>query len=83
MTATKPLIGSAVVDELVRRFGSRFTTREIEECLDAAVADLKGSIAVESLPEMAVRLAAVRLTHRPPSGAPRRVRPLGGCGRSG
>lgn len=75
MTATRTqlLVSRAVVDELAARFGAQFSTREIEECVNAAASDLKGSIAVESLPEMATRLAVVRLSHRlptPPVPAP-------------
>jgi hypothetical protein len=48
----------------------------VQDYVDQAVRDLLGSICVEALPEMAIRLAAVRLEHRlrptdgPPGGVP-------------
>ena len=61
--ATPP--ARTVVRELVARLGTRFSTAEIEQCVSRAITDLAGSISSESLPEMALRLAAVRLGNRP------------------
>lgn len=64
MASTQMQVNRMLVNELVARFGSQFSAREIEACVEAAARDLKGSIAGESLPEMAIRLAVVRLSHR-------------------
>lgn len=56
-----------VMRELAARLGTRFSAAEIEECVSRAITDLAGSISPESLPEMALRLAAVRLGNRPAS----------------
>jgi hypothetical protein len=61
-------VSKAVVSELVGRFGARFSPDEIEECVNEAARDLLGSISLESLPEMAIRLAVVRLSRRPRIG---------------
>lgn len=53
-----------VVTALARRYGTRFTTEEIERCVNGAARELMGSVAPESLPEMAIRLAIARLEGR-------------------
>ena len=52
---------AAIRHELVARFGDEFTDPQIDAFIDAAAYDLAGSVSAESLPEMAVRLAAARL----------------------
>jgi hypothetical protein len=53
-----------LVDEISQLFGRELPRRTIEMAVSDATADLKGSVATESLPEMAVRLAVVRLDGR-------------------
>ncbi len=55
---------SAIVQELGPRFDGLIPQSVIERCVAQAVQDLLGSICVEALPEMAIRLAAVRLERR-------------------
>lgn len=50
--------------ELARQFDGTLPADAIARAVADAVHDLRGSIAVEALPEMAVRLARVRLAHR-------------------
>lgn len=50
-----------LLDELIDRFGGTFRPDDIEWQLNNAVLDLAGSIAPESLPEMATRLAILRM----------------------
>ena len=54
---------AAIVDELGPRFGGRVPCDVIMACVDQAIRDLHESICREALPEMAIRLAAVRLDH--------------------
>lgn len=51
---------SAMVDELGRRFGIE-PTADVVGCVRRSIDDLSGSTSAESLPEMAFRLALVRL----------------------
>jgi uncharacterized protein (DUF779 family) len=53
-----------IADELYREFGESMPDVVIRACLANALADLVGSISQEGLPEMAVRLARVRLAAR-------------------
>lgn len=62
MTVHRPRAEDAVADELRSRLGDLFSAQQIQACVAAAAADLRGSIASESLPEMTTRLAVVRLT---------------------
>ena len=59
----------AVFQELRPQFEGLLPPGVVLDCVDHAVQDLLGSIKVEALPEMAIRLAAVRLE--------RRLRPIG------
>jgi len=52
---------AAIVDELVPPFAGRVPCSVIVACVDQAIRDLHESICKEALPEMAIRLAAVRL----------------------
>ena len=54
---------TAIVDELGPRFAGRVPCDVIVACVDQAIRDLHESICREALPEMAIRLAAVRLDH--------------------
>lgn len=56
--------GTRIVDELYREYGGSMPDVVIRACLTNALADLRGSINQEALPEMAVRLARVRLAAR-------------------
>ena len=47
--------------ELDRQFAGLLSTTVITGCVRAAIRDLRGSISGEALPEMAARLARVRL----------------------
>lgn len=47
--------------ELDRQFAGLLSTTVITGCVASAIRDLRGSISGEALPEMAVRLARVRL----------------------
>jgi hypothetical protein len=61
MTAT--FGGARIADELHREFAAIPETF-IRACVAQAIADLRGSISRESLPEMAVRLARMLLAAR-------------------
>ena len=66
----------AIFQELRPQFDGLLPPCVVQDYVDQAVRDLLGSICVEALPEMAIRLAAVRLEHRlrptdgPPGGVP-------------
>jgi hypothetical protein len=47
--------------ELDRQFAGLLSTTVITGCVASAIRDLRGSISGEALPEMAARLARVRL----------------------
>jgi hypothetical protein len=64
VTATATSDSRRLADELLREFGNTVQGRVIQDCLVQALSDLRGSISPESLPEMAVRLARVRLAAR-------------------
>lgn len=53
-----------LVDEISQLFDWELPRPTIEMAVSSATADLRGSVAAESLPEMAVRLAVVRLDRR-------------------
>jgi hypothetical protein len=60
-----------VFQELRPQFEGLLPPSVVLDCVDHAVQDLLGSINVEALPEMAIRLAAVRLERRlSPIGQP-------------
>ena len=60
-----------VFQELRPQFEGLLPPSVVLDCVDHAVQDLLGSIKVEALPEMAIRLAAVRLERRlSPIGQP-------------
>jgi hypothetical protein len=52
---------AGIVDELNPMFGGIVAATAITECAARAVQDLLGSICLQALPEMAIRLATVRL----------------------
>ena len=54
---------AGIVEELGPRFAGRVPCEVIVACVDQAIRDLHESICREALPEMAIRLAAVRLDH--------------------
>lgn len=51
----------AVLAALSDRFDHRFSPEQVASYLSRAADDLRGSVNPESLPEMAIRLAAVRM----------------------
>ena len=51
----------AIFQELRPQFDGILPARTVHEYVNQAVKDLTGSISIEALPEMAVRLASVRL----------------------
>ena len=56
---------SAIVDELRPEYLDMLPDSVIVRCVDQALSDLSGSICVEALPEMAIRLTRFRLdAHR-------------------
>ena len=55
---------AAIVGELGPRFAGLVPCEVIAQCVDQAIRDLHESICKEALPEMAIRLAAVRLDQR-------------------
>ena len=65
-TSTR-LITTLVVKELTWEYSGSLRAETIKACAGAAIRDLRGSISPEALPEMAVRLAKVRLAERPPT----------------
>ena len=58
--STRP-ITTLVVKELRWEYSGSLPAETIRACARAAIRDLRGSISPEALPEMAVRLAKVRL----------------------
>lgn len=57
-------VSHAVVAELSVRYSGQIPDEEIERCVNAAAGELRGSVSEDSLPEMAIRLAIVRLYRR-------------------
>lgn len=60
----------AIVRELLPQYDGLLPARVVGDYVTQAVSDLTGSICIESLPEMAVRLASVRLLHLLEPGQP-------------
>ncbi len=52
---------TAIVEELQRTFFGVLPAAAVAQCAAKAVQDLLGSICLQALPEMAIRLATVRL----------------------
>jgi hypothetical protein len=72
--ASMRLVTTLVVKELSWEYSGSLPAETIKACASAAIRDLRGSISPEALPEMAVRLARVRLAEtaanvKPPSPA--------------
>jgi hypothetical protein len=61
---TAPQADTDIYAELRAEFGASVPQSEIRVCTRDAIMDLRGSISREALPEMAVRLARVRLAAR-------------------
>ena len=59
--ASTRLITTRVVKELNGKYSGSLPAETIKACVRAVIRDLRGSISPEALPEMAVRLAQVRL----------------------
>jgi hypothetical protein len=55
-------VGYEISAELYGEFRGLLSDDTIRSCVRDAMTDLRGSISPEALPEMAVRLARVRLT---------------------
>ena len=55
-------VGYEISTELYGEFRGLLSDDTIRGCVREAMTDLRGSISPEALPEMAVRLARVRLT---------------------
>jgi len=55
-------VGYEISTELYGEFRGLLSDDTIRGCVREAMTDLRGSISREALPEMAVRLARVRLT---------------------
>ena len=75
--------------ELRPQFEGLLPPSVVLNCVDHAVQDLLGSINVEALPEMAIRLAAVRLERRllrpigqPPGDVPASAPPVSAADQS-
>lgn len=62
------LVDTKVLEALADQYGC--TPAEANDKLQEAARDLKGSVSMESLPEMTIRLAAVRLTDDNPAELP-------------
>jgi hypothetical protein len=59
------LVDTKVLEALADQYGC--TPAEANAKLQEAARDLRGSVSTESLPEMTIRLAAVRLTDDDPA----------------
>ena len=59
--ASTRLITTLVIKELTCEYSGSLPAETIKACARAAIRDLRGSISPAALPEMAVRLAKVRL----------------------
>ena len=55
------LVTTLVIKELTWEYSGSLRAETIKACARAAIRDLRGSISPDALPEMAVRLAKVRL----------------------
>ena len=58
---TQRRVTAALIRELEPHFAGALTLDQVAACVRDAVADLRGSVGVEALPEMAARLAHHRL----------------------
>ena len=58
---TQRRLTAALIRELESHFAGALTLDQMAACVQQAVADLRGSVCVEALPEMASRLARHRL----------------------
>ena len=58
---TQRRVTAALIRELEPHFAGALTLDQVAACVRDAVADLRGSVSVEALPEMAARLAHYRL----------------------
>ncbi len=54
-------VGESLTEELIRQYGDRVPEGRIAAFVNAALSDLRGSVAAEALPEMAARLAMLRI----------------------
>ena len=63
MTSQAQALGlcDSLTNELERQYGGQLVAGEIAGFVDAALHDLRGSVAAEALPEMASRLAMLRI----------------------
>jgi hypothetical protein len=68
VNATMPRAAARVTLELNAQFGGALPATAISVCVLRAIRDLQGSTNPEGLPEMAVRLARVRLAKLAPVG---------------
>lgn len=64
MTTFAPDADARIAEELHREFADSVPASVVRLFLDTVIADLRGSVKAEALPEMAVRLARVRLANR-------------------
>ncbi len=71
-------VGLEISAELYGEFGSLLSDDVIRGGVRDAMTDLRGSISREALPEMAVRLARVRLAARAKPGSTVQVEVIGG-----
>jgi hypothetical protein len=70
VSAEMPSAAWAITQELLPLFDGVLSERLVHDHVAQAVSDLAGSISIESLPEMAIRLASVRLRNLLGSGQP-------------
>ena len=64
MTTSALDADARIAEELRREFADSVPASVVRLFLDTVITDLRGSVSAEALPEMAVRLARVRLTNR-------------------
>ena len=60
--AAERRVVKALVGELGATFGAQWGTAAVWTCLQQAISDLRGSVSLDALPEMAARLAHHRLS---------------------
>jgi hypothetical protein len=70
--AFRSSVAVSVSGEIDQLFSPELSREEIERAVCDAANDLSGSVSRESLPEMAIKLAAVRLERCPPGQRVRR-----------
>ena len=71
MRASPDAVISTIVAELQTEYAGVISQQAIARCVRRSVHDLRGSISLEALPEMASRLAHVRLAAGLPPGRSR------------